>query len=167
MVAGSSTRMPPVGKSGPFTNFSSVRSWMLGFSISAIGRGAQFAQIVRRDRGRHADRDAVRAVGQQIGEGGRQHDRLFVLAVIGGAEIDRVLVQPFQQRLGDLGQAAFGVAHGGGVIAVDIAEIALAFDQRIAHARNPGPGAPARHRSPGRHGDDTCRSRRRPRGRIS
>ena len=32
----------------------------------------------------------------------------------------------------DLGQARFGVAHGGGVIAVDIAEIALPVDQRIA-----------------------------------
>ena len=32
----------------------------------------------------------------------------------------------------DRGQAALGVAHGGGVIAVDIAEIALAVDQRVA-----------------------------------
>ena len=56
-----------------------------------------------------------------------------VLAVIGGAEIDRIFVQPVQQRLARLGHAAFGVAHGGGVIAVDIAEIALAVDQRIAH----------------------------------
>ena len=32
----------------------------------------------------------------------------------------------------DLGQPRFGVAHGGGVIAVDIAEIALPVDQRIA-----------------------------------
>ena len=95
--------------------------------------GAELAQIVRRDRGRHADRDAARAIGQQIGEGRRQHHRLFVFAVIGGAEIDRVLVQPVEQRLRDFGQAAFGVAHGGGVIAVDIAEIALPVDQRIAH----------------------------------
>ena len=110
-----------------------MRSCSSGFSISAISGGAQLAQIVRRDRGRHADRDAARAVGEQIGKRRRQHDRLLVLAVIGGAEIDRVLVQPFQQRLRHLGQAAFGVAHGGGVIAVDIAEIALPVDQRIAH----------------------------------
>ena len=32
----------------------------------------------------------------------------------------------------DLGEARLGVAHGGGVIAVDIAEIALPVDQRIA-----------------------------------
>ena len=94
---------------------------------------AEFAQIVRRDGGRHADGDAAGTVGEQIGKGRRQHDGLFVLAVIGGAEIDRVLVEAFQQRLGGFRQAAFGVAHGGGVIAVDIAEIALAVDQRIAH----------------------------------
>ena len=33
---------------------------------------------------------------------------------------------------GDLGQPRLGVALGGGVIAVDIAEIALAVDERIA-----------------------------------
>ena len=54
------------------------------------------------------------------------------LAVIGGAKIHRVFVQPVQQRLGGLGHAAFGVAHGGGVIAIDIAEIALPVHQRIA-----------------------------------
>ena len=73
-----------------------------------------------------------RAVGQKIGESGGQDDGFFFLAVIGGAEIHRVFVQPFQQSLGDFGEAAFGVAHGGGVIAIDIAEIALAFDQGIA-----------------------------------
>ena len=97
------------------------------------GRGAQFAQIVRRDRGRHADRDAVRTVGQQIGKGGGKNDGLFLHAVISVAEIDGVFVQAFEQRLSDLGQPALGVAHRGGVIAVHIAEIALAFHQRIAH----------------------------------
>ena len=36
MLAWSSTMMPPVGKSGPLTNFSSERSWMSGFWISAM-----------------------------------------------------------------------------------------------------------------------------------
>ena len=53
-------------------------------------------------------------------------------AVIGRAEIDRVLVDAVEQQPRDLGQPRFGVAHGGGVIAVDIAEIALPVDQRIA-----------------------------------
>ena len=39
---------------------------------------------------------------------------------------------PSSRRLRDLGQPRLGVAHGGGIIAVDIAEIALPVDQRIA-----------------------------------
>ena len=87
---------------------------------------------MRRDRGRHADRDALRAVGKQIGKGGRQHHRLFIRAVIGRAKIDRVLVDAVDQQPRDFGQPRLGVAHGGSVIAVDIAEIALPVDQRIA-----------------------------------
>ena len=94
--------------------------------------GAHLAGVVRRDRGRHADRDAGRAVGQQVGKRARQDDRLALLAVIGGAEIDRVLVDAGQQRARDLGEPRLGVAHGRGVIAVDIAEVALALDQRVA-----------------------------------
>ena len=36
----------------------------------------QLGGVVRRDRGRHADGDAGRAVGEQVREAGRQHDRL-------------------------------------------------------------------------------------------
>ena len=39
---------------------------------------------------------------------------------------------PSQQRFSDSRQPCLGVAIGGGVIAVDIAEIALPIDQRIA-----------------------------------
>ena len=55
------------------------------------------------------------------------------LAVVGGAEIDRIVVDAGQQRLRHFGQPRFGVSHRRGVIAVDVAEIALAFHQRIAH----------------------------------
>ena len=94
-------------------------------------RLAQLARVVGRDAGRHADRDAAGAVGEQIGERRRQHHRLLVAAVVGRPEVDRVLLDAVEQRAGDLGQARLGVAHRGGVIAVDIAEIALAVDQRV------------------------------------
>ena len=96
-------------------------------------RIADLGQVMRRDAGRHAHGDALAAIGQQIGQARRQHDRLLVLAVIGRAEIDGVLVDAFQHDRRGLGQPGLGVAHGGGVIAVDIAEIPLAVDQRKAH----------------------------------
>ena len=96
-------------------------------------RRAKLGGVVRRDRRRHADRDAGRAVGEDVREGAGKDDRLLVLLVVGRAEIDRILGDAFEQRSRDLGHARFGVAHGGGVIAVDVAEIALPVDQRITH----------------------------------
>ena len=95
-------------------------------------RVAKLRGIVRRDVGRHADGDAGRAVGEKVRERARQHHRLLPLPVIGRAEVDRVLVDAAQQQLGDRRHARFGVAHGGRVIAVDIAEISLPVDERIA-----------------------------------
>ena len=91
------------------------------------------AEIVRRDVGRHADRDAAGAVDQQVREARRQHHRLALVAVVVRLEIDRVLVDVLEQRHGGPGQPAFGVAHGRRRIAVDRAEIALPVDQRQAH----------------------------------
>ena len=48
------------------------------------------------------------------------------------APIDRVFVDALHDEARDIGHARFGVAVGGGVIAVDVAEIALPLDQRIA-----------------------------------
>ena len=86
---------------------------------------------MRRDRGRHADRNPLRAVGEQVRKAAGQNHRLFRLAVIVGAELDTVLVDAIEQQPRDLGHARFGVTIGGSIIAVDIAEIALAVDQRI------------------------------------
>ncbi len=127
--------MPPVGKSGPLTHFSSDFDFGLGL-VDQMQRGvAQFGGVVRRDRGRHADRDALRAVGEQVRKAAGQHHRLFRLAVVIGAEFDAVLVDAVEQQPRDLGHARFGIAVGGRVIAVDIAEIALAVDQRIARGK--------------------------------
>ena len=95
-------------------------------------RVAQLGHVVRRDRRRHAHRNALRAVGEQIGNRSRQHHRLFLAAIVGRAEIDGILVDAIDEEPRHFGQPRFGVAHGGRIIAVDIAEIALAVDQRIA-----------------------------------
>ncbi len=88
--------------------------------------------IVAGDVGRHPDRDPARAIGEQIGEQAWKDFRLLLLAIVGGDEIDRALVEAFHQPHRGTGHPRFGVAIGGGVIAVDIAEIALPLDQRVA-----------------------------------
>jgi len=98
-------------------------------------RTAQLTDIVGRDRRRHADSDAMGTIGQQVREGGRQDHRLFSFFVIRCPKIDGVLVDTLEQQLCDVGQPCFGVAHGRRAIAVDIAEIALPVDQRIASGK--------------------------------
>ena len=90
-------------------------------------------EVVRRDVGRHADRDAAGAVDQQVRQPRRQHQRLVLAAVVVRAEVDRLLVEIGQHLVGDLGEPDLGVAHRRGVVAVDRAEVALAVDQHVAH----------------------------------
>ena len=90
-------------------------------------------QIVRRDVGGHADRDAAGAVDQQRREARRQNLRLLSGCVVGVLEVDGVLVDVLEQLVRDLGQARFRVAHGRRRIAVDRAEIALPVDEGHAH----------------------------------
>ncbi len=54
------------------------------------GRFNDFAQVMGRNIGRHADRDPGGAVDQEIRESCGQHDRLFSLAVVVGAHLDGV-----------------------------------------------------------------------------
>ena len=89
-------------------------------------------EVVRRDVGGHAHRDAGRAVDQQVGQPGRQHQRLALAAVVVRAEVDGLLVDVGQHLVRDLAQADLGVAHRRGVVAVDRTEIALAVDQHVA-----------------------------------
>ena len=91
-----------------------------------------FAQVVRRNVRRHADRDAGRAIDQQIGDARRENERLAFAAVVVRTEVDGFLVDVGQQLVADLRHADFGVAHGGGVVAVDRTEVALAVDQHVA-----------------------------------
>ena len=93
----------------------------------------QLIQIVRRDVGGHADGNAGRSICEKVREGGGHYHRLFQRAVVIRAEVHGVFGQTFHQRLGNRGQARFGIAAGGRVIAVDVAKVALAVDQGITH----------------------------------
>ena len=92
-----------------------------------------FLQVVRRDVGRHADRDAGRAVDEKIGNARGQDDRLFFALIEIGSEIDGFLFDVREHLLGDLRKARLGVTHRRRRIAVDRAVVALAVDQRVAH----------------------------------
>ena len=113
--------------------FHELRHGELGIVDQRAAGVDQLAEIVRRDVGRHADGDAARAVDQQVGIGRRQDRRLLLALVVVRLELDRVLVDVGEQRLGGAGQARLGVAHGRRRIAVHRAEIALPGDQRQAH----------------------------------
>ena len=97
-----------------------------------LGGIKNFGDVVAGDAGCHAHGNAGAAVGKQVGKQARKDFGLFLLAIIGGVEGDRAVFQPRHQLHRRFGQPGFGIAIGGGVIAVDIAEIALPFDQRIA-----------------------------------
>ena len=95
-------------------------------------RGADLVEVVRRDVGRHADGDAGGAVDQQVRNARRQHDRLGARAVVVGPERNRLLLDLLQDLVRDAREAALGVAHRRGGIAVERAEVAGAVDERHA-----------------------------------
>ena len=68
-------------------------------------RGDQFVEVVWRDVGRHADRDAGRAVHQEPGQCGGQDGGLGRLLVVIGGEINGVLVEVAKQLFGRFGRA--------------------------------------------------------------
>ena len=95
-------------------------------------RIAHLGQVVRRNVGRHPDRDAIGAVDQKIRNLTREKLGLLIGAVVVGLKIDGVLVDIGQHPLGDAGEARLGVAIRRGRVTIDGAEISLAVHQRIA-----------------------------------
>ncbi len=137
LVAGADAVAAEDGAAGrevrPGHVFHELRHGELGIVDQRAAGVDQLAEIVRRDVGRHADGDAARAVGQQVGIGRRQDGRLLLALVVVRLELDRVLVDVGEQRFGGAGQARLGVAHGRRRIAIHRTEIALPRNQRQAH----------------------------------
>jgi len=98
------------------------------------GKGAvdDLPQVVRRNLGRHADGDPVRAVDQQVREHARKDRGLLRGAVEIRPPVDRVLVQVSQHVHGRASQAGLGVAHVGRRVTIDRPEVAMALHQRIS-----------------------------------
>ena len=97
------------------------------------GRVDDLAEVMRGNVRRHPDGDARAAVDQEVRQFGRQHRRLLLRAVVVVLEVDGVLVDVVEHLGRDRRQARFRVAHRGGAVAVDAAEVALAIDERVAH----------------------------------
>jgi len=97
------------------------------------------AEVVGRDVGGHAHRDALAAIDQQVREPGRQHDRLFVLAVVVRHHVDGVLVDAGEHPHGEGREPRLGVALCSGgelrraVVAVEVDE-RVAQRERLGHA---------------------------------
>ena len=107
--------------------------------IDEIGnRADQFAQIVRRDAGRHANRDATGAVQQQIGQTRRQHSRLLLRAIIILGKINGVHVNIGQHLAGDSGHPRLGIAHSGRLVPILTAEVPLPVHQGITQRKSLG-----------------------------
>jgi hypothetical protein len=67
--------------------------------------GDDFAQVVRRDVGRHTDRDAGGPVQQHMRQPRRQHHRLIQRAVEVRRPVDRALAEFGEQQFGVLATA--------------------------------------------------------------
>ena len=105
--------IPPVGKSGAGTIFHQARSITIGLFDQRQRGIDHFAQVMRRDVGGHADRDAARAIDQHVREARGQDRGFAVFAVIVSPEIDGIFVDICQQERRGLVHADFGIAHRG------------------------------------------------------
>ena len=95
--------------------------------------GGDLAQVVRRDAGGHADRDAGRAVDQQVRVARREDGRLLRAAVVVRLEVDGLLLDVADHLQRQRRHPALGVPHRGRRVVARRAEVALAVDQRRAH----------------------------------
>ena len=105
--------------------------WIVDKRDDPIG---DFAQIVRRHVRRHPDSDPRGAVDEQVWKTRRQHDRLFRRFVVGRHIVDGLFFNIAQHLLRQLRHARLGVTLRSRFVAVDVPEVPLAVDQRIAHA---------------------------------
>jgi len=95
----------------------------------------QLPQIVRRDIGRHPDGNPRRTVEQQVGNPGRQHQRLQKGVVVVRLERDGFLFNVSEEFMAKPVHANFGIPHGSRRVTVHRPEVALPVNERIAHGK--------------------------------
>ena len=125
--------IPPVGKSGPLMCLVSRSTSIVGSSIIATSASTTSPRLCGRNVRRHADRDTGRAVDEQVRQPRRQDRRLAARLVVVRLEVDGVRVDVAEHLGRHSREPALRVAHGRRRVAVDVAEVPLAVDERIAH----------------------------------
>ena len=128
---------PAGGEVGP-ADAGAQAAALVGLAVPAVLDGPHDAvddlpQVVGRDVGGHAHRDARRAVHEEVRVRGREDRGLLGGLVVVGDEVDRLLVEIRHQVVGDRLQPRLGVPHRGRGVAVYGAEVPLAVDQGVAH----------------------------------
>ena len=98
-------------------------------------------EVVRGHVGGHAHGDAAGAVHQQVRYARGHHGGLLQGVVEVVRHVDGLLVDVLHHVLAYLAQAALGVSHGCGAVAVHRAVVALPVDEHVAH----GPGLRQAH----------------------
>ena len=109
----------------------------VGVGDQVAGCADHLDQVVRRHVRRHADRDARRAVDQEVRERGRQHLGLGAGVVVRRDEVDDVLVQPVDHEQRRRRQPRLGVPRRSRT-AVQRSEIPVPVDQRDPHRERLG-----------------------------
>ena len=104
----------------------------IGILHQVDGTVNDLPQIVRGDIGGHTDSDTHRAVHQQIGETGGEHGRLVTGIIEVAVPVDHILLDIPHHFVGQAGHSRLGITVSGGTVAVDVTEVTLTFDQRIA-----------------------------------
>ena len=88
--------------------------------LDDLNRGIHnLRQIVRRNVGGHADRNAAGAVDEKIGNAGGQHGGLECGFVVVRREVDGLHFDIGKQLAGDAHHASLGVTHGCRWITID------------------------------------------------
>ena len=105
----------------------------VGIVNQVAGGLDRLGEVMRSDIGGHADGDALTTVDQQVGKARGQRHGLGERLVVVGLPVDGILLQVAQQLHGRLCQAALGITHGRRAVAIDVAEVAVAIDERCAH----------------------------------
>ena len=110
-----------------------IRRGRIGMIDELDAGRRDLARVVRRDVGRHADRDAGDAVEEYVREHRRQELRLVMRSVKVRHPVDRPHAELRKEHFGEGGERRLGVAHRGeGLRIVPGAPVALPLHEGIA-----------------------------------